>query len=87
MLNQFFRPLIFLMRTDVYPRTVKRIADDLFALGDEFFNKMSGMEEGVFWDFCQSTLLNEVDSSIGIVVVFRLLDKSFDVSAIKVEDA
>ena len=82
MLNQLFCSLILLMRTNVYPRAIKRIADDLLALGDEFLNEVGGMEEGVFWDFCQSTLLNEVDSSIGIVVVFRLLDKSFDVATI-----
>ncbi len=28
------------MRTNVYPRAIKRIADDLLALGDEFLNEV-----------------------------------------------
>ena len=40
MFYQFFRPLILLMRTNVYPRAIKRIADDLLALGDEFLNEV-----------------------------------------------
>ena len=75
------------MRADVYPRAIKRIADDLLALGDEFLNEVGGMEEGIFGYLGKSTLLDEVDAGIGIVVVFGLLDKSFDVATIKVEDA
>ena len=75
------------MRTNIYPRSVKRIADDLLALGDEFLAEMGGMEEGVFGNLSKGALLDEVDAGIGIVVVFGLFDKSFDVSAIKVENA
>ena len=75
------------MRADVYPRTIKRIADDLLALGNEFLDEVSGMEEGVFGNLGKGTLLDEVDACIGIVVVFWLFDKSFDVAAIKVENA
>lgn len=75
------------MRAYVYPRAVERIADDLFSLGDEFLNKMSGMEERIFRYLGKSSLFYEIDAGIGIVVVFRLLDKTFNVSAIKVENA
>ena len=75
------------MSTYIYPCAIKRIADDLLALGDEFLDEVGGMEEGVFRDLCQCTLLDEVDAGIGIVVVFWLLDKSFDVATIKVENA
>lgn len=75
------------MRADIYPRAVEGIADDLLALSDELLNKMGGMEEGVFRNLGKGTLLDEVDAGIGIVVVFRLLDKSFDVATIKVENA
>ena len=61
------------MRTYIYPRAIKRIADDLLALGDELLNKVSGMEEGVFGYLDKGTLLDEVDAGIGIVVVFGLL--------------
>lgn len=74
------------MCTYVYPRTVKRITDDLLALSDELLNKMGGMEEGIFGNLGKGTLLDEVDASIGIVVVLRFLNKSFDVTAIKVEN-
>ena len=87
MFYQFFRTLILLMRTDIYPRSVKRIADDLLALRDEFLNKVGGMEEGIFRNLGKSTLLDEVDAGIGIVVVFGLLNESFDVATIKVENA
>ena len=87
MFNQFFRSLVLLMSTDIYPRAVKRIADDLLALSDELLNKMGGMEEGIFRNLGKGTLLDEVDASIGIVVVFGLLNESFDVASIKVEDA
>ena len=87
MLHQFLRPLILLMRSYIYPSTIKRVADDFLALGNEFLNKVSGMEEGVFWYLCQSTLLDEVDASIGIVVILWLLDKAFDVAPIEVENA
>lgn len=75
------------MRTNVYPRTIKRIADDFLALGNELFHKVGGMEEGVFRNLCKRTLLDEVDAGIGIVVVFGLLNESFDVATIKVENA
>ena len=74
------------MGTYAYPRAVKRIADDLLGLRDELLNKMGGVEEGVFRYLCKGTLLDEVDTSIGIVVVFGLLNESFDVSAFKVEN-
>lgn len=75
------------MRSYVYPRAIERIADDLLALGDELLDEVSGMEEGVFWNLGKSTLLDEVDAGIGIVVVFGLLNESFDVATIKVENA
>ena len=87
MLNQLFRPLILLMGSNVYPRAIKWIADDLLALGDEFLNEVGGMEEGVFGYLGKGTLLDKVDAGIGIVIVFRLLDKSFNVATIKVENA
>lgn len=74
------------MRADVYPRAIKRIADDFLALGDEFLNEVGGMEEGIFRNLGKGSLFYEVDAGIGIVVVFGLLDKSFDVAAIKVEN-
>lgn len=75
------------MSTDIYPCAIKRIADYLLALSDEFLDEVSGMEEGVFRNLSKSTLLDEVDAGIGIVVVFWLLDESFDVAAIEVENA
>lgn len=75
------------MRADIYPRTIKRIADDLLALSDELLYEVGGMEEGVFRYLGKSTLLDEVDAGIGIVVVFGFFDKSFDVASIKVENA
>ena len=87
MLHQLLCPLILLMRTNIYPSSIKRIADDLLALSDELLHQVSGMEEGVFGYLGKGTLLDEVDAGIGIVVVFRLLDKSFDVATIKVENA
>ena len=75
------------MRTDIYPRTVKRITDDLLALGDEFLDKVGGMEEGVFRNLSKSPLLDEIDTGISIVVVLRFFNKSFDVASIKVENA
>ena len=74
MFYQFFCPLILLMRADVYPRAIKRIADDLLALGDEFLNEVGGMEEGIFRNLGKGSLLDEVDAGIGIVVVFWFLD-------------
>ena len=62
------------MRADVYPRAIKRIADDLLALGDEFLNEVGGMEEGIFRNLGKGSLLDEVDAGIGIVVVFWFLD-------------
>ena len=61
------------MLTDVYPGAVERVADDGLVVGDEFLNQVSGVEEGLFWDLCKGTFLNEVDASIGVIVVFRLL--------------
>lgn len=75
------------MSTDIYPRAIKRIADDLLALSDEFLDEMGGMEECVFRNLCKGTLFYEVDAGIGIIVVFRLLDESFNVATIKVENA
>lgn len=75
------------MRTDVYPSSVKRIADDLFALRDEFLDEVGGMEESVFRNLCQRTFFYQIDAGIGIVVILRLFDKSFDVAAIKVKNA
>ena len=75
------------MSTYIYPCAIKRIADDLLALRDEFLDEVGGMEEGIFRNLGKSTLLDEVDAGIGIVVVFRFLDESFDVAAIKVENA
>ena len=87
MFYQFFRTLILLMSTYIYPCAIQRIADDLFPLGDEFLNKMSGMEERIFRYLGKSSLFYEIDAGIGIVVVFRLLDKTFNVATIKVENA
>ena len=87
MLNQFFRPLILLVRTNIYPRAIKRIADNPLALGDELLHKMGGMEKGIFRNLSKSSFFDEIDACIGIVVVFGLFDKSFNVSAIKVENA
>ena len=87
MLNQLFRPLILLMSADVYPRAIKRIADDLLAMRDELLNKVSGMEKGIFRNLSKSSFFDEIDACIGIVVVFGLFDKSFNVAAIKVENA
>lgn len=70
------------MSTYIYPCAIKRIADDLLALGDEFLDEMGGMEEGVFGNLDKGSLLNKVDAGIGIIVVFRLFDKSFDVATI-----
>ena len=75
------------MSTDIYPRAIKRIADDLLALRDEFLNEVGGMEEGIFRNLGKGSLLDEVDAGIGIVVVFGLLDESFNVATIKVENA
>lgn len=75
------------MRTYIYPRAIKRIADDFLALGDELLDEVGGMEEGIFGYLGKSTLLDEVDASISIVVVFGLLNESFDVATIKVENA
>ena len=82
MFYQFFCPLILLMRADVYPRAIKRIADDLLALGDEFLNEVGGMEEGIFRNLGKGSLFYEVDAGIGIIVILRLFDKSFDVATI-----
>lgn len=82
MLNQFFRSLILLMGSNVYPRAVERIADDLLALSDEFLNEVGGVEEGVFRNLSKSSLFYEVDAGIGIIVILRLFDKSFDVATI-----
>lgn len=87
MFHQLFRTLILLMRADIYPRAIKRISYDLLALGDELLYEMGGMEEGIFRNLGKSSLLDEVDASIGIVVILGFLNKSFDVSAIKVENA
>ena len=43
MLHQLLCPLILLMRAYVYPRTIKRIADDLLALSDELIDEMGGI--------------------------------------------
>ena len=43
MFNQLFCPLMLLMRTDVYPRAIKRIADDLLDLSDELLDEMGGI--------------------------------------------
>ena len=43
MLYQIFRTFILLMSTDVYPRAIKRIADDLLALSDELLDEMGGI--------------------------------------------
>lgn len=75
------------MRTDIYPRAIKRIADDLLALSDELLDEVGGMEECVFRNLCKGTLFYEVDAGIGIIVILRLLDKSFNVATIKVENA
>lgn len=75
------------MRTYIYPGTVKRVADDLLALGDELLHKMGGMEEGIFGNLGKGTFFDKVNASIGIVVVLRFLNKSFDVATIKVENA
>lgn len=87
MFHQLFRTLILLMRADIYPRAIKRISYDLLALGDELLYEMGGMEEGIFRNLGKNSLLDEVDASIGIVVVFRLFYQSLDVATIKVEDA
>ena len=87
MFNQFLRSVILLMSTYIYPCAIKRIADDLLALGDEFLNKVGGMEEGIFRNLGKGTLLDEVDAGIGIVVVFWLLNKTFNIATIKVENA
>ena len=86
MLHQFLRMLILLMGTDVYPRAIQGIANDLLTLGNEFLYKMGGMEEGVFRYLSEGTLLDEVDAGIGIVVILWLLYQSFDVAPIEVED-
>lgn len=75
------------MCTDVYPRAVERIADDFLALSDEFLDEVGGMEKGIFRNLGKSTLFYEIDAGIGIVIIFRLLDESFDVATIKVENA
>lgn len=72
MLHQFLRPFIFLMRTYIYPSTIQRIADDFLALGNEFLNKVSGMEEGIIGNLCQSTLLDEIYAGICIVVILHI---------------
>ena len=43
MFYQIFRTFILLMSTDVYPRAIKRIADDLLALSDELLDEMGGI--------------------------------------------
>ena len=43
MFYQIFRTFILLMSTDVYPRAIKRIADDLLALSDELLDEMDGI--------------------------------------------
>ena len=87
MSDKFFRPLVLLWCTDVYPRAVQWGTDNSLALVNQFLNKMGGMEEGIIWNLSKGTLLDEVDASISIVVVFGLLNKSLDVASIKVENA
>ena len=87
MSDKFFRPLVLLWCTDVYPRAVKRVTDNSLALVNQFLNKMGGMEEGIFRYLGKGSLFDEIDAGIGIVVVFRLLNETFDISAIEVEDA
>ena len=87
MFNQIHCFCILLRSAYVNPGAVEGIADDLLALGDEFLNQVGGMEEGVFRDLCQSTLLDKVDTGIGIVVILWLLNQAFDVTTIKIKDA
>ena len=87
MSDKFFRPLVLLWCTDVYPRAVKRVTDNSLALVNQFLYKVCCVEEGIFRYLGKSTLLDELDAGIGIVVVFWLLNESFDISAIEVEDA
>lgn len=75
------------MLTDVYPGAVERVADDGLVLGDEFLNQISGVEEGLFWNLCKRTLLDEVDTCIGIIVILRFLQQSFNVEAFQIQDA
>ena len=86
MLHQFLRTLILLMCTDVYPRAIEWVTDDLLALRYEFLHKMGGMEKGVFWYLRKSPLLDEIDAGISVVVVFRLFDKPSDVATVKVKN-
>ena len=87
MSDKFFRPLVLLWCTDVYPCAVQRVTDNSLALSNEFLNKMGGVEKGIFRNLGKGSLFDEIDAGIGIVVVFRLLNESFDISAIEVEDA
>ena len=43
MFYQIFRTFILSMSTDVYPRAIKRIADDLLDLSDELLDEMGGI--------------------------------------------
>ena len=87
MSDKFFRPLVLLWSADVYPRAVQRVTDNSLALSNQFLYKVCCVEKGIFRYLGKCTLLDEIDAGIGIVVVFRLLNETFDISAIKVEDA
>ena len=87
MSDKFFRPLVLLWCTDVYPRAVQWVTDNSLALVNQFLYKVCCVEESIFRNLGKGSLLDEIDAGIGIVVVFRLLNEPFDISAIEVEDA
>ena len=87
MSDKFFRPLVLLWSADVYLRDVQRVTDNSLAMCNKLLYKVCCVEEGIFRNLGKGSLLDEIDAGIGIVVVFRLLNETFDISAIKVEVA
>ncbi len=87
MAHQILCLLIFLRSTYIYPRAIKRIAYYLSTLRNQFLNKVSSMEESIFWYLSKGTFLYKVDSCIGVIVKFWLFQKTLDVATVKIKNA
>ena len=87
MFHQFLSSLKLLWSADINPCTIKRIANDLLTLSNEFLYKMSSMKEGVFWNLCKCPLLYEIDTCISILIILGFLNESLNIATIKIKNS
>ena len=87
MFYQILRLLILLWIAYIYPGTIERITYYFLILCNQLLDEVSCVEKFILGDFCQGTLLDEIDACISIVVILWLLDQTLDLTSIEVEDA